>query len=165
MEAFCRVQEEEIIQLKTTRHEHEKLAEELADSRSKIGSLGGKVKSHRCSLEELKKAKSEMKKAQACATTSDGVLIQAGRDLEAERDSSSVKSRRLFDKYLIAIEMRKETNEQVRKKLVLKNATKDMLLVTGTNFEADAIGTAAEAIIAGRNPRSVVADMIRDGAV
>ena len=64
-----------------------------------------------------------------------------------------------------AVEGRQHAREDMQKTVDLKNAMKEMLMVTGAGFKADAIEAAAQAITDGEHPRSVIADMIREGMV
>ena len=173
MEAFCREQENDIAGLKATRTRTEKLVQELAASQAKVKDLEETARLQRCSLEGLEIAKLEVQEAQNRAATATDDLNKVQRkaenrkkerdDLKLEQLDASIEVDHHKKVARQAVKKREQAQKEMQKTVDLKNAMRDMLMVTGAGFTADAIEAAAEAITEGEHPRSVIADMIRKG--
>jgi chromosome segregation ATPase len=141
----------------------------LAASQTKINIPEEKAKSHQCSLEELKRTKSELAEARTLVATVTERFTKARRDAEeAERQRAELETRqtqnraklaRMSGKFRRAAEQCEDVEAGMGKTSILKKAAKALPWETGTNWKADAIGTAAKATTARKDPQSVVADV------
>jgi hypothetical protein len=149
------------------------LAQELAASQTEVGHLKEKARSQQCSIDELKGANLEAERAQKRAATATTSMDKMKREAALNRFQKTRLETRLKnanekilgheEKVRKAEEAREHAKKDTQETVDLKNAMREMLVVTGAGFELDAIETAAKAITNGKNPRSMVADMIRDG--
>ena len=173
MQALCQDQEQEISQLKSTQQDSKRLAQELAASQTEVRHLKEEARSQQCSIDELKGAKLEAESARERAATATASMEKMKREaafdrLQKTRLETRLKNanEKIFgheEKVRKAEEEREHAKNDTQETVDLKNAMREMLMVTGAGFKLDAIEIAAKAITNGKNPRSVVADMIRDG--